>query len=473
MVIFLLIIYALITIFTLIHLILFGSRPSKSFSWLLAVIMLPFLGVLLYVLFGINRRKLKFLRLKQTHQMKRYDHLHLKSSPNKLDIESLPERHQKIAKLVTNSTKFYPSGGNHVRILDDGLKTFEAIFEALEKAQNFIHIQFYIFEEGILLDRLFLLFKQKIEEGVEVRIIYDAIGSFRFGKKQIYRFQNIGATVCSTMPLRFGSILFTINYRNHRKIIVIDGTVGFTGGVNISDKYIKPSSIGIWDDMHLRLDGPIVDQLHQVFVKDYFFASKGEDLFNEKYLPRILPKGNAALQIVASGPDSDFASIMQQYIILINKAKYQICIANPYFIPSVSVLEALKIAALSGVVIKLLIPEKSDNLLIRYSVLSYFEELLAVGVNIYMNTFKFLHSKMILIDKEIASVGSGNFDNRSFDQNFEANVLIYDTPTVKLLQKDFDLDCSQSKCISLSEFKNRPLKNKIFEGIARIFSPLL
>ena len=231
--------------------------------------------------------------------------------------------------------------------------------------------------------------------------------------------------------------------------------------------------MGVWEDTHLRIEGPAVESLHKVFIKDYYFASKEDILLDSKYVPKQENKGNSIVQIVASGPDSDYAAIMQQYIMLINLAEDFICIANPYFIPSSAVLTALKIAALSGVKVQVLLPEQSDSVTARYSMRSYFEEIMQAGVEIYLKEDIFLHSKLVLIDGEILSVGSGNFDNRSFDHNFETNVLIYDSNVTKGVYKTFKEDCSDSKRLDCAKFKVRPTQDKFFEGIARFFSPLL
>ncbi|SFW60566.1 cardiolipin synthase [Sinomicrobium oceani] len=464
--------YILITLASLVTLILFGTKPSKSFSWLLVIVMLPYIGCILYALFGINRRKIKFFKLKRIDEMRAYNVF--RGNGNHHPVVFSSGKSAKISALIEGSIGVLPKGGNRVAILNNGVRTFTSIFEALEKAEKFIHIQFYIFEDGELMEKLFELFRKKMEEGVEIRVIYDAIGSFSLPKKHIRRFRAIGVKIFSTMPIRFGSILFTINYRNHRKIVVVDGNVGFTGGVNISDKYIRPSNyLGIWDDMHLRLEGPAVKSLHRVFVKDYFFASGGEDLWKPEYFPENTETGDTVVQIVSGGPDSDFSSVMYQYASMINQAERSICIANPYFIPNATILESLKMAALGGVRVKLLVPKKSDTSVVKYSMHSYFEELLSAGIVIYEHPVKFLHSKIIVIDDEMVSVGSGNFDNRSFDQNFEVNALVFDERVARDIREGFDRDCSGADQLDLDTFKKRSFLNKILEGIARIFSPLL
>ncbi|MBO0591553.1 cardiolipin synthase [Cellulophaga sp. E16_2] len=465
--------YLVLTIWAFGSIVLHGSRPTKSLSWLLTIIAIPFGGPILYYLFGVNRRKFRFFRLRQTERRRLYDETYKSLSTTEDDIHIHENKYKKLSKLNKKNTFFPSYNGNSVTILNDGEETFDAIFEAIKKAKYFVHLQYYIFEEGELSERFYELFKTKIKEGVEVRLIYDSVGSFSFRGKTIKRFKDIGVEAYPMMPLRFGSLLFTLNYRNHRKIIIIDGSLGFTGGVNVSDKYIKKSSpLGIWNDLHVRLEGPVVNSLHRVFIKDYHFASSKEMLINEKYLPNLEPIGESTVQIVASGPDSRQPAVMQQYISMINSATKSIYIANPYFIPGTTVLQAIKIAALSGIQVSLLIPNKSDSLMAKYSMFSRFEELLAIGVNIYLRE-DFSHSKVILIDNEVASVGSGNFDYRSFEHNFEANAVIYDKEITEAICKEFTEYCEINKSLDYKTFKNRPLYKRFIEGIAKFFSPLL
>lgn len=470
----LIIVYIITSGLAFLGIIFYGARPSRSLSWLLVVILIPYLGVIFYLLFGINRRKFKIFKLKATHKRRLYDTNRSRHGDHKPFNNFSSNKKTKLATLLSKNNEFLPYDGNVVKLLEDGKSTFDSIFEAMRGAKTFIHVQYYILEEGDLMDEMFVLFKEKIGEGVEIRVIYDAIGSFDWKQKSIKRFRSIGVDICASMPLRFGSLLFSFNYRNHRKIVVVDGLVGFTGGFNLTDNYIKPiSDMGIWQDTHLKLSGPVVESLHKVFIKDYFFASKEDILLDSKYLPLQEKKGDSIVQIVASGPDSDYAAIMQQYIMLINLAEDMICIANPYFIPSSSVLNALKIAALSGVKVKVLLPKQSDSLTAKYSMRSYFEEIMDTGVEVYLNHDAFLHSKLVLIDTEILSVGSGNFDNRSFDHNFETNVLIYDSTVTESVYSTFKADCDASEQLDLKQFKERPTKDKFFEGLARFFSPLL
>ena len=466
--------YLTVTIWSIVNIIFYGQRSTKMISWSLAVIILPFAGPILYYLFGINRRKFKLFKLKQTEKRKLYSETYKELKGGEQSVHEFTDyKHDKIATLIRKNSYFAPYENNSIELLNDGEEAFGAIFDAIEKAENFIHIQYYILEKGELLDRFYELFSKKIKEGVEIRMLYDALGSHSIRGKVVSRFKELGVKVYSSMPIKFGNLLFTLNYRNHRKIVVIDGRVGFTGGFNVSDKYIKSiSDLGVWQDLHVKLEGPVVNSLQRVFIKDYHFASEEDLLLQDKYFPKFDGKGKSIAQVVSSGPDSKYPAIMQQYLAMISGAKKSICIANPYFIPGMPVLEALQIAALSGVEVNLLTPKDSDSLLAKYSMFSGFEALLNVGANIYLRP-DFSHSKVIIIDSEIASVGSGNFDYRSFEHNFETNVLIYDKDIAKKIEEIFFGHCKKDIQLELVSFKKRSIFIKFMEGLAKFFSPLL
>ena len=453
--------------------IMHGSRPTKSLAWVLTIFILPFGGALLYYLFGVNRRKFKFFRLKRSQKRKLYDIKNIEKVSKEVNANFSSNQSKKLAELIKNNSYLHPSNGNDIQILNNGRETFDAIFKAISEAKHFIHVQYYIFEKGKLQDRFHELFKAKIEEGVEIRMIYDSFGSVSFRGKLKKRFRDIGVKAYPMMPLRFRSFLYTLNYRNHRKIIVVDGKIGFTGGFNVSDRYVEAiSDLGVWQDLHLRMEGSVVNSLHRIFIKDYHFASREELLLTPKYLSAHKSTGDCIAQIAASGPDSNQPAIMQQYIAMICLAEESIFIANPYFIPDTAVIQALKIAAQSGVEVNVLVPRKGDSILATYSMFSHFEEFLRVGINIYIRG-DFAHSKVIVIDGKIASVGSGNFDHRSFEHNFEANAVVYDEKVAQLIVSEFEKECEKAKKLSYPKFKSRPRAQKFLEGLAKFFSPLL
>lgn len=466
--------YLAVTLWSIINIIFNGSRATKMISWSLSVIILPFLGPLFYYLFGINRRKFKLFKLKQTEKRKLYSETYKELNGGEQSVHRFDDYKQdKLASLIRKNSYFAPYEGNDVTLLNSGEEAFGAIFRALEEAKEFIHLQYYILEDGLLLDRFYEIFQKKVKEGVEIRMLYDSLGSNSMRGKRVQRFKDIGVKAFSTMPIRFGNLLFTLNYRNHRKIVIVDGNIGFTGGFNVSDKYIKPESeLGIWQDLHLQITGPAVNSLQRVFVKDYHFAGKEELLLQDKYFPKIKSAGNTVAQIISSGPDSRYPAIMQQYIAMINSATKSICIANPYFIPGEPVLEAIRIAALSGVEVTLLTPKISDSLLAQYSMFSTFEALLEVGAKIYLRP-DFSHSKVIIVDGEIVSVGSGNFDYRSFEHNFETNAILYDKDKASHIEKLFTKHCTEDAKVDLEDFKKRSPFSKFLEGLAKFFSPLL
>ncbi|SNR13915.1 cardiolipin synthase [Tenacibaculum jejuense] len=467
------IIYVLGVIWSVFNILLYGNRPARSIGWLLIVITIPIIGVIFYIIFGINRKKFKFFTLNFNAKRRLYDLRHKGESIENFSHKFNSEKFAKLGHLMKKSSGFPAVEGNKVSVLDTGKNTFEEIFKEVSNAKKFIHIQYYIIEEGELLSELIKRCKQKLKEGVEVRILYDAIGSNNLRAKQIKDLKNCGAEIFPILPIKLNTILSTLNYRNHRKILVIDGTVCFTGGVNISDKYVNENTeLGIWDDFHLKIEGIAVDHLHRVFIKDFYFASNKE-LLNDTYLPNQSKKGNSLVQIVAGGPDLKYSSILQQYTMMIHCAQKSVCIENPYFIPNKILLETIKMAVLRGVDVKIMVPEKNDSRIAKYSMYANFEDLLETGAKIYTLKNNFSHSKLIVIDEEIASIGSGNFDYRSFEHNYEINTILYDQKIAKNLSDHFKSNMSKCNALNYDTYMKRSLKTKLLEGAAKILSPLL
>ncbi|QOD60816.1 cardiolipin synthase [Polaribacter haliotis] len=455
------------------NILYFGVKPSKSLSWILITFFFPFIGVFAFTMFGINRRKLKFFELKETKKRKNY----IKKS-----FEDKKERHlevldsvkaKKISSLIYNNTNIPLDTKNKVTVLKNGKETFESLSEAIKNAKHFIHLQYYIIENGEIFADIKELLLQKRKEKVEVRILYDAIGSYYLSKSVRKELKDAGCHIYPEMALKFGTFLFTLNFRNHRKIAVIDNNIGFTGGVNISDEYItEDTPLGIWQDAHIKIEGDAVCSLHKSFMKDYFYATE-EDLSKKaEYMESCSIESDTKIHIVSSGPDYDQSVVMQQYLSFINLAEKSICVMNPYFIPTFSILEAFKIAALSGVEVTLLLPKKGDSKTATYSMYSYFEDLIKAGVNIYLRD-DFSHSKVIFIDDEISSVGSTNFDCRSFEHNYELNAIIFDKKVTSEIREEFDKRKKLANKIDLETFLNRSKTQKTLERLCRFFSPLL
>ena len=459
-------IYVLLTLFIVLSIILYGAKPTKSLAWLLAIFALPVGGIIFYLLLGRNRRKRKLIRLKKNMFSKL-------PWPNTAQKNVFNGRYSKLMTLCYKSSHFPPTSNNELLLLKDGRTTFEAIFYALENATIQIHIQYYIFEDGELAIKLFELFKKKIGEGVVIRLIYDGIGSFSLSKNYLNQLVEIGVEVYSFLPFKFGRYFSSLNYRNHRKIIVVDGAIAFTGGINISDKYLKGQvGLGKWHDMHLRLEGPSAKQLDQVFMTDWYLVST-KLLQPLELSPRNLDSvSNELVQIVAGGPDDDFPVLEQTYFSLINMAKKYIYITNPYIIPGQSLIRALQTAALSGIDVRLLVSENADNRVVSWAVHSYFELFLKSGIKIYLFPDGFLHSKIMVSDDAISSIGTANLDDRSFEQNYEVNAIMYHKEFAKLLKEDFLNDCKVSNELRYNEFIKRSWGKKLKEGFGKVLSPL-
>ncbi|TLF47076.1 cardiolipin synthase [Maribacter aurantiacus] len=460
-------IYILITLSIVVAILLYGAKPSKSLAWLLAIFAIPVGGIILYLLLGRNRRKNKLIALKRNLFTKL-------PSPGTDLVNSFEGRYRKLMTLFYNNSHFPPVGDNDLQLLKDGKTTFDAIFNALEQAQREIHIQYYIYEDGELADKLWVLFKTKIAMGVKVRMIYDGIGSFSLSKAYLKKLQVIGVEVYPFLPFKFGRFFSSLNYRNHRKIIVVDGQIAFTGGINISDKYLKGDpGLGKWHDMHLKITGPAANHLNQVFMMDWYLVC--QELLEPLENPTGITKSkiDTLVQIVSGGPDDDFPALEQTYFSIINAAKKYVYITNPYIIPNQALIKALQTAALGGVDVRLLVSENADNRLVSWAVHSYFETFLKSGVKIYLFPDGFLHSKIIVSDDAISSIGTANLDDRSFEQNYEVNAIIYEKKFAELLKADFLRDSGTGNMLTYDAYVGRPWTKKLKEGIGKIFSPIL
>ncbi|PXY00910.1 cardiolipin synthase [Marinifilum breve] len=471
------ILYALTIITTIIIVLLENRSPLKTISWTLVLIFLPVFGFVVYLVFGQSFRKRKMFSMKGLGDLK---WLQVMSQDQKLRLDKSrflkDERiHEKknIMTLLLNNSKALLSGYNKVTVLNDGKETFSEIFKSLRKAKDHIHLEYYIIEDGELASELLEILVEKAQSGVEVRVIYDDVGSWKLSKQFVETLEEAGVKVQAFLPVRFPILTSRVNYRNHRKIIVIDGTTAFVGGLNFADRYLNGiPDIGIWRDTHLKVTGESASSLQIVFLIDWYFVRQ-EVLINEKYLPYKKAKERCLLQITASGADSDWASIMQAYFSAITSAKRNVYISSPYFMPNGSILMALKTSAMSGVDVRILIPNKSDSFMTYWGTLSYIEELLEAGVRIYFYKAGFNHSKIMTVDGILSTVGTANMDVRSFEQNFEVNALIYDEKITLELRERFLEDLQQSEEIVLEKWIHRSKKQKMQESIARLFTPLL
>lgn len=460
------------------NVILENRNPVRTLAWIIVLVTVPLIGFLFYLYFGVNYRKIKMFSMKGLGDMKWLQYMSedqkqwIKKSEFLQKKESAEVR--KLMTLLLNNSKALLTRFNRIQVLHNGEETFQALFQALEDAQKFIHLEYYIIAEGRLTARLKDILLRKAREGVEIRIIYDDVGSWSLSKEFIREVRKAGIQIYPFLPVRFHHLANKANYRNHRKIAVIDGKTGFVGGLNIADRYVDGlPDIGIWRDTHLKVEGEAVTSLQVVFLIDWYFVRQELLLNKNEYLPYIQADSQVLVQTVASGPDSDWASIQQTYFTLINMAKRYVFISTPYFMPGETTLNSLKTAAMSGVDVRLLLPHKSDSRLTHWCTRSYVQELLEAGVKIYWYRKGINHSKVIIVDGQVASVGTANMDLRSFEQNFEVSLIIYDREVVKELATDFIKDLQGSTNEVIQKWKFRSKKEQLYESVARLFAPLL
>lgn len=475
-------VYILLLIGVCIRVVYDTRSVAKTLGYLLLVIFVPIAGMIFYFSFGINYRKRKIytkklevdesIKIDFERRMKEYDEV-VSSFDHPVLKDNRP-----LVYLLSNTR----SGGglvaenSEVRVLQNGEEFFPALFDEIRKAERHIHIEFYIYEDDVIGNQLKELMVEKVKQGVEVRFIYDDFGSMRIRRTFVRELRESGVQAFPFNRIRMVGLANRLNYRNHRKIVIIDGFTSFIGGINVSDKYINNGSNALyWRDTHLMIKGYSSLALQQIFLADWNFCAGSAIQINRDYFPlhRLGPGKKKLVQIAASGPDSDLPSILYSVIQAVNKAKEEILITTPYYIPDTSLQESLIIAALSRVKVRLLVPALGDSLFVSIASQSYFEELLNAGVEIFLYRKGFVHAKTFVVDRKIASVGTANMDSRSFDLNFEVSALIYDEEVAGKLANDFFSDLETSDPVDFDRWMKRPRRRVFVERLMRLFSPFM
>jgi cardiolipin synthase len=472
-----LLIYLFTVISTAVMVIHEKRDPAKTSIWVLILILLPVVGLIFYILFGQNRRKEKIFNRKGIKDLQQIE---LLSNNQLVDIQAkkfinIPSITDNlgIITLLLNNSKALLTEHNQVEIFQTGRKTFRSILDNIDGAKKSIHLEFYIIANDEIGNKIKDKLIDKAREGIKVRLIFDDVGSWHLPKRFVAELVAAGVEVYPFMEVKFPLLTSKVNYRNHRKIIVIDGKVAFMGGMNIADRYLKGDELlGTWYDTVLRIEGDAVNVLQIIFLIDWYFVSNKLEFSKEECFFRHSITTKHSLQITSSGPDSDWASIMQAFFAAITRARKHIYISTPYFVPNESILTALKTASLSGVDVRIVLPGKSDSTVVYWSSLSYVSELLDAGIKVYLFQNGFNHSKILMIDSNFASVGSANMDIRSFEDNFEVLAMIYDQELTLSLEKQFLRDIRKSKQVNASKWKQRSNVQNFKESLARIFSPL-
>lgn len=467
------VLYVAVIVGIMLTVLMDNRQPAKTIAWVLVLLFVPVVGIVLYIFFGQNTRKMKLISGRSLDQLSKRSMLEFVEQRNL----RMPEYFSSLVRLFTNQSLSLPFKDNAVEFYTDGYQFFPALLQAIKGATNHIHLDTYIFADDPLGRLLSDALIAKAREGVEVRLIYDDVGCWRVPERFFDRMRQAGVKVRSFMPVRFPAFTSKVNYRNHRKVCVIDGTQGFIGGMNIALRYVKGLHGGTlpWRDTHMRLRGSVVYALQRAFLVDWYFVDR--TLINDHrcYPPMPWHISNDSLaQVVTSSPIAQWPDIMQGYVRILLEAKRYVYMETPYFLPTEPVMFAMRTAALAGVDVRLLIPRRSDAWLIQLASMSYVTETLEAGVKVRLYEKGFNHSKLLVADDQISTCGSTNIDFRSFENNFEANVFFYDRQTALRIKDIYmrDEDCS----INFSEARelhHRPYMHRFVESLLRLLSPLL
>jgi cardiolipin synthase len=461
--------------------IIFFERrnPQTVWTWLLLLYFIPIVGFVLYIVLGQNFHKTKMFKTKEIEGELKYAIRRQEETiyREKLRLPS-PEMARFKGLILYNleAGNAVVTDNNQVEVYTDGKEKFQALIREMRQAKRYIHLQYYIIKKDELWDEIAPVLIEKAKEGVEVRVLFDSMGCRTMHRGDWKRLKDAGVQVAEFFPALFGVLQLRINYRNHRKIVVIDGRVGFVGGFNVGREYLGlEEKFGYWRDTHLCIEGAAVTSLAVRFVLDWNYAAR-ENLFLEDHLfeiPEYERGGHDPVQIISSGPDSQTKTIHDNYLRLIHCARHHIYLQTPYFIPDGSILDALKIAARSGVDVRIMIPCKPDHPFVYWATYSYVGEMIAAGARCYVYNPGFLHAKTLCVDGLVACVGTANMDIRSFELNFEVNAVVYSEATVQKLEQAFENDMTQCTHVTRKVYEQRGIWIRVKEQISRLLSPVL
>ena len=464
-------IWQIIAVIAVIHVILDNRQPAKTMAWGMVIFFVPVIGLIFYLFFGINTRKERYVSERSMNQLTKRSMLEFVEQK---DLR-LPERYKALIDLFINQDLSLPFKDNQVDVYTDGYQFFPALLKAIHGAKNHIHLFMYIFADDPLGNLVADALIDRAKDGVEIRVVYDDVGCWNVGRPFFERMRENGIEVVPFMPVRFPSFTSKVNYRNHRKIVVIDGQVGFIGGMNIAQRYVKGTGDMAWRDTMLKLTGGAVYALQRTFLIDWYFVDHTL-LSDSKYYPPLLTSqaNDCLAQMVTSGPVTPYPEIMQGFVRIILSARKYVYLETPYFLPSEPVLFALKTAALAGVDVRVLCPRYSDARFVEWASRSYLREVSEAGVKVMLYEAGFLHSKLLVCDDAVSTCGSTNLDFRSFENNFEANVFIYDEE-VAVRMRDLYLADEQNSTLftDIPKRVHPSFMKRLGESVVRMLSPLM
>lgn len=458
-----------ITIIGLIVVIIAENRnPLKTIPWVVVLLFAPGVGILFYFFFGQDNRKQRII------SRKTYKRIIKQPRTGKIphDACSVPEQYKGLTKLLNRSRTSPLLYGSDIRVFTNGKDKFRALFDDIRRAKYHVHVQYYIFNDDEIGTQLKDLLVQKAREGVEVRVLYDDVGSWKAKNRFFHEMEKEGIEVYAFLKVVFPVLTSKVNYRNHRKVVVIDGKIGYMGGMNVADRYIKGVSWGVWHDLHFRIEGKGVQSLQSAFLLDWYVVSK-QIISDKRYFPKSEVLSDNIMQVITSGPVGPWRVLAQAEIYLIANARKYVYIQTPYFLPTEGLSQALQVAARSGVDVRIMIPERSDTRMAHLATRSFLAEMIRAGVKIYFYQPGFLHAKLIVSDDAVACIGSANMDFRSLEHNFEINAFVYQREFAMEMRRIFMYDVEQCLHITPSIWLKRPLSKRFSESFMRLFSPLL
>lgn len=459
------------TILSIITIILSENRnPVKSLAWVTVLLLLPAVGLVLYIFFGRSIKNIHMISRRNRRKLKKMSNLkNIEFTSSSLSSESIQQI--KLTRSL-NGSKFY--NRNNIKIYTNGTSKFNDLKKDLIEAKEYINIQYYIFNDDKIGTEIKNILIKKAYEGIKVRIIYDHVGSFSTKSKFFKEMKDAGIKAHPFFKVSFPPFGTRINWRNHRKLCIIDGRIGYLGGMNIADRYITGGKFSSWRDTHIKVTGSIISALQYSFTIDWNFM--GQALLKEESSSIKIDNNsleNIGMQLLTSGPTDQWSNIALVFLKAISNAKRSILIQTPYFLPTESLLKALQSAALSNVKVRIMIPRHSDSNILRYASYSYINECLKSGIKFYLYDAGMLHCKTIIIDNEFSTIGSTNFDFRSFEHNFECNLFIYSQDVNTKMREIYAEDLKHSTQINRKKWQKRPIGQKILESITRLLSPIL
>ncbi len=467
------VLYAMVIVSIMLTVLMDNRQPAKTMAWVLVLLFVPVVGIVFYIFFGQNTRKMRLISQRSLDQLSKRQMLEF---VEQRDLR-VPEQYRSLVRLFTNQSLALPFKDNDVEFYTDGYNYFSALLRSIGKARHHIHLDIYIIADDPLGRLVADALIDKAREGVEVRVIYDDVGCWRVPRRFFERMRDAGIDVCSFMPVKFPAFTSKVNYRNHRKLCIIDGIEGFTGGMNIAMRYVKGIHGGAlpWRDTHMRLRGSIVYALQRAFLIDWYFVDRTL-ITNRRYYPPMpwSINNNCIAQLVTSSPIAPWPDIMQGYVRILLEAKQYVYMETPYFLPTEPVLFAMRTAALAGVDVRLMVPRHSDSHLLEWASMPYLVEALQAGVKVFLYESGFNHSKLLVADDELSTCGSTNIDFRSFENNFEANIFFYDRQMALRIKEMFIDDMADAVDLaSVPELNNRSFVRRLVESAIRMLSPLL